>query len=341
MNDTFLETEVGDDTVEVAAGGFDRARPLRRGDVLAARYEIQALLGRGGMASVYRAYDRVTEETIAVKVLDPERSVGRGWVEHLGRELRHARRIQHPNVCRVFDFFEDGGRCFLTMELALLGSLRDTLSAGGERSLAERLADARGIIDGVAAIHGAGVVHRDLKPENILRGADGRLMVSDLGVAVREDVTTQPSGAAGTRAYMAPEVFFDDRVSKAGDVWSLGVALYELLQGARPAWVGTGRGRRLTVPAVRVASEGELLALCSACLTEDPARRLPDGAAVRDRFDGIVGRMARPRWRPWAVAGVLCALVLGALLVGPHMAGAADGREENVTPAVSGLPPSW
>src|SRR5438045_822027 len=149
------------------------------------------------MASVYGEFELVTEETIAVKVLVPERSAGRGWVEHLGRELRHARRIQHPNVCRVFDFFEDDGRCFLTMELAPGGTLRDTLEGDQtSRTTAERLADARALIDGVAAIHASGVVHRDLKPENVLRASDGRLMVSDLGVATRADVTTHSGGGA-------------------------------------------------------------------------------------------------------------------------------------------------
>src|SRR5688572_17050480 len=140
-NDAFYETDAN----TLKLGHEDHPRSvrspdLRRGDVLAARYEIQELLGSGGMASVYRAFDRVHEQTIAIKVLDPERSAGRTWVEHLGRELRHARRIQHPSVCRVFDFFEDEDRCFLTMEFAPRGTLRETLDAAGEtRSLSERL----------------------------------------------------------------------------------------------------------------------------------------------------------------------------------------------------------
>jgi serine/threonine protein kinase len=246
-NDAHQQTEPTDHLAHEEQRTAPRSTELQHGDVLAARYEIQALIGTGGMASVYRAFDRVTEQTIAIKVLDDDRSAGRAWVEHLGRELRHARRIKHPNVCQVFDF-EDDGRCFLTMELAPRGTLRDTLEGDGARPLAQRLTDAGAVIEGVAAIHEAGVVHRDLKPENVLRAADGHLMVSDLGVAVRAaDVTTHPGGPAGTRSYMAPELSYGDKATTASDVWSLGLILHEILFGGRPEWTLTGAGRRLSV----------------------------------------------------------------------------------------------
>jgi serine/threonine protein kinase len=283
---------------------------LRRGDILAARYEIQELLGTGGMASVYRAFDRVTEQTIAIKLLDQDRSAARGWVEHLGRELRLARRIKHLNVCQVFDFFEDTGRCFLTMELAPGGNLRDALDESVLRPLAERLTDARAVIDGVAAIHDAGIVHRDLKPENVLRAADGRLMVSDLGVAVRVDMTTHSGGMAGTRSYMAPELVFGEKATKASDVWSLGVTLHEVLFGCRPEWSFAGEVRRLNVPEGALKSPmRDVFRVCAECLVQTPGKRLRDGEAVRRRFEeAVIGRRSPRRWRVALITASLLTL---------------------------------
>ena len=290
---------------------------LQRGDVLAARYEIQDLLGTGGMASVYRAFDRVSEQTIAIKVLDDDRSAGRAWVELLGRELRHSRRVKHPNICQVFDFSEEGGRCFLTMELAPGGTLRATLDAsGGQRPLTERLADARAVIDGVAAIHEAGVVHRDLKPENLLRAADGRLMVADLGVAVRADLTTHSGGPAGTRSYMAPELLFGEKASRASDVWSLGVILHEILFGARPEWSMAGTVRRLNVPAAATGTTLPGLArLCAACLVEMPDKRIPDALALRRRFDEAMRGGPSRRSRIALFVGVASLILTAATLL--------------------------
>lgn len=289
---------------------------LKAGDVLASRYEIQQWLGTGGMASVYRAFDRVTEQTIAIKLLDPARSTGPAWVEHLGRELRHARRIKHPNVCQVFDFFEDEGRCFLTMELAPGGTLRAGLKAPpADRPLADRLADARAVIEGLTAIHEAGVVHRDLKPENVLRARDGRLMISDLGVAVRADLTTHSGGAAGTRTYMAPELFFGDKATKASDIWSLGIVLHELFFGCRPEWTASRKNRYLRVPAgVSGPLERRLLGLCTACLAESPEDRLRDGAAARRRFEGILRGWIQLTWRVPVMAVAAASLAVALVL---------------------------
>ena len=187
-------------TVEVA-----EIAPIRPKLVLAERYAVQRIIGRGGMGIVVRARDRTLDETVAIKILRTEYAGERVWSERLAREVKLARQIQHPNVCRMFDFEQADGRVFLVMELADGGSLRDEILAGKVegRSFADRLADARAVGGRAAAIHDAGIVHRDLSPQNVLRMADGRLVLSDFGLATdRSESTTSLHG--GTVAYMAP-----------------------------------------------------------------------------------------------------------------------------------------
>jgi serine/threonine protein kinase len=318
-NDASFETEPTDRLSEVERPTPARRRELERGEVLGARYEIQGLLGKGGMASVYRAFDRVSEQTIAIKVLDEDRSAGHGWVENLGRELRHARRIKHPNVCPVFDFSESEGRCFLTMELAPRGTLRSSLEA--DRLLADRVADARAVIEGVAAIHEAGVVHRDLKPENMLRAADGHLMVSDLGVAIRADLTTQSGGPAGTRSYMAPELLYGEKATRASDVWSLGVVLHEIFFSRRPEWVVVGGTRRLKPPSGAPGSSLRgLWRLCASCLADVPDKRLVDGMALRRLFEEAISGRRLGRRRLSLLVGAPLLLLLPALFLASRAA---------------------
>src|SRR4051812_28248086 len=175
------------------------------GPVLADRYVVERELGRGGDGTVYLALDRAGATRVAIKRFDaapsPEQAAGGPL-----RELRLGRAVNHPNVCRVFDFFEAEGRWFLTMEYAPGGTLRTVVGdAAVTRPLADRVADARAIVAGVAAIHAAGFLHRDIKPENVLRMEDGRLVVSDFGLARARDKLTASSNTAGTPGYQAPE----------------------------------------------------------------------------------------------------------------------------------------
>ena len=216
---------------------YDRAAAgeLTRGFVLAGRYEVQALLGRGGMGVVVRAFDRVIGEDVAIKVLRPEYAQDRRWTDRLAREVKLARTIQHPNVCRIFDFGEADGHSYITMELASGGTLRDAIAGAADRPVEDRVADATAVIHGLAAIHAAGIVHRDVTPQNILRMGDGRLVVSDFGLAsIATGTTTSIHG--GTIAYMAPEVLQGAGAANfASDVWGLGIIVWEVLTGVRPA----------------------------------------------------------------------------------------------------------
>jgi hypothetical protein len=290
---------------------------LSAGTVLAARYDIRQTLGRGGMGIVFLAHDRVLREDVALKVLRPEYAAERRWTDRLAREVRLARQIRHPNVCRIFDFEEADGHTFIVMELAPGGTLRSELEGGmmRARSLAARVADARAIVAGLTAIHDAGVVHRDVNPQNVLRMADGRLVVSDFGLAVGVGETTT-SIQGGTVAYMSPEVVRGGRASFESDVWSLGVVLHEVVFGQKPNW-RSPTSFELEAPAVGrqfTREEAAVLQACRDCTTADRARRPRRAGDVAARLAGRGQRSTR-RWRrAFVYGGLALALAVGGAL---------------------------
>jgi len=268
---------------------------LRYGSVLAGRYQIEAALGQGGSGTVYRAWDRVLGEAIAVKVLRPDRAAERSWIKRLAREVKLARVIRHPNVCRIFELGHSDGHWFVTMELGAGGTLRDLLQdkAAAQRPLAQRLSDARAICAGLAAIHAVGIIHRDVTPQNVLRLADGRLVLSDFGLAIPMTANTTMHG--GTPNYMPPETLLGSRGDQRSDVWQLGVILHEVLFGARPTFHHEGDSAKMRWPLPIEASsvEEELARLCADCLASNPAGRPATAMVVTGRLAAAEG--ARPR----------------------------------------------
>ena len=266
---------------------------------LAARYLVGELLGRGGMANVWRATDRETNRAIAIKVLKPELAADPRWIARLQREVALARRIQHPNVCRVFDVVRSGVDVFVTMELATRGSLRRLLEAGVTRSWQERVADVRAVVAGLAAVHQAGLVHRDLTPQNLLRMDDNRLVVADFGLATDPAQTTAVVG--GTPLYVPPEVALGARPSFAADVWQLGVVMHEVLFGARPTWEerSDSRSPRWPVGSQAAAVERAFAGVCVRCLADRPSAR-PQAAWVVWHEILAAERMAHAS-RRWSV----------------------------------------
>ncbi len=328
--------------------------PVRRGMVLAERWAIEEILGQGGMGIVVRARDRALGVTVAIKIVRAELAGDRSWAERLAREVKLARQIHHPNVCRVFDFGQDVARVFLVMELSTKGTLRDELRAREEyaaRPLADRLADARAVAEGLAAIHAAGIVHRDVSPQNVLRMDDGRLVVSDFGLAT-DDVDSTTSILGGTIAYMAPElVRGGGRASMASDVWALGVVIHEIVFGERPTWREPGRRRcgapspgRPLMPQERAAFE-----IARACTAVDSGKRTVTAAEVAR----MLGEGTRPRraWRhrisPRALAiatSVVVAAATGLAWVGARPS--ADVAPHPKTPqspliVATGEPADW
>jgi Tol biopolymer transport system component len=268
----------------------ERAPEIKPGDLLAGRYQIEAVIGKGGSGVVLRAYDRVSATVVAVKVLKPGLSHDPRWEKRFQRELRLGRPVRHPNVCRIFDIADDSdGYRFLTMEYATGGTLRDLIKTNQSlRPLEDRLADAASAIAGLAAIHAAGIVHRDVKPDNILRMDDGRLVLSDFGLATDLPNSTMVSVFVGTPHYMAPEVREGDPATARSDVWSLGVVLHEIFFGKRPEKksVRSVSGVSRTSKASTSSTiERAMLALCTRCLANDPADRPEDARAVQRLFD--------------------------------------------------------
>ena len=290
-----------DSVTEVAEESFVRERPpdIERGTVLAGRYQIEDIIGRGGSGIVLRVFDRTAQNVVALKVLKSELARDAKWEKRFSRELRLGRPIQHPNVCRIFDIGEADGHRFLTMELARGGSLRDELKQGGaaERSLEEKMADAKAVVAGLAALHAAGVVHRDFKPDNLLRMEDGRLVLSDFGLATDSANAPGVTVLIGTPHYMAPEVLAGEPATSRSDVWALGVVLHEIFFRRRPERRSVsfdGSGRAPLRP--RSSTERAMLDLCERCLVETPLDRPTDATVVAKMFD-TAGPSGRKLWK--------------------------------------------
>ncbi|HET7523876.1 MAG TPA: serine/threonine-protein kinase [Acidimicrobiales bacterium] len=206
-------------------------------DEIAGRYQPRELIGRGGMGDVHAGWDRRLERPVAIKTLRADVAAELSARRRFESEARSAARLVHPNVVAVYDSGEDRGIPFMVMELLPGRSLKDEISAGpmdvrSVQSLASQVLSALG------AAHSAGIVHRDIKPANILAAGDGQWKVGDFGIAksvqVHGSEETVTGLVLGTPAYVAPERLFGGDATPAGDLYSLGVILYEALAGRRP-----------------------------------------------------------------------------------------------------------
>ncbi|MBK8257067.1 MAG: protein kinase [Polyangiaceae bacterium] len=244
------------------------------------------------MGTVYRARDVELDEVVALKVLRSDLIDIPGVVDRFRREVKLARRVTHRNVARVFDIGEHNGEKFLTMELIDGEPLAERIRRA-PLSWTEALRVSLAIVEGLAAAHAAGVVHRDLKPENVLLTNDGRVVITDFGIArarIAEGDALQTSGAAvGTPAYMAPEQIEPDReVDARADVYAFGAVMFELFTGKR-AWPGenpiaVAAARLLQSPpdprAVRSDLPEVYAAIISCCMQRRPSDRFPSAEAV-------------------------------------------------------------
>ena len=204
------------------------------GLVIAERYRLIALLGRGGMGEVYRADDLSLGSPVALKFL-PEAKTDEYTLERFRNEVRIARRISHPNVCRVYDIGQADDRVFLSMEYVDGEDLSSLLRRIGRLPSDKALEIARKICAGLAAAHDKGVLHRDLKPANIMLDGRGEALIMDFGLAgIAHEIEDVRSG---TPAYMAPEQLSGKEVTVRSDIYSLGLVLYELFTG-KPAFDG-------------------------------------------------------------------------------------------------------
>jgi len=216
-------TEAGEETVDLPEGlGF-----FSMGQVLGDRYEILEMLGRGGMGEVWRAFDLKLRVEVGLKALREELFQSERRLELLRQEVRAAREIVSPNVCRIFDLIEIDGRELVSMEYVDGATLLGVLQERGPLELKEAQDIASQFLAGLEAIHKAGLVHRDVKPENIMLTRAGRVVVMDFGLARGPE--SGAGSVSGTPAYMAPEHAAGSDVDARADVYSAGVVLAEMV----------------------------------------------------------------------------------------------------------------
>jgi serine/threonine-protein kinase len=307
-----IARRISSDSIPV--GGFTP------GAILAGRYRVIGLLGRGGMGEVYRADDLKLGQPVALKFLprvlaeDPVRR------ERFFAEVRITRQLAHPNICRVYDIAEFEGQHFLSMEYIDGEDLASLIQRIGHLSNEKALDIARQLVAGLAAAHDRGVLHRDLKPANIMLDGRGRVRITDFGLAVASGEEAESAEMYGTPAYMAPEQFAGKGASVRSDIYALGLILYEIYCG------------RKVFTAATLAE-----------LREQKETLTPSAPSeIRQGIDPIVERVIvrcldrDPRGRPASAAQLAATLPGGdplaaALAAGetpsPEMVAAAGGRE--------------
>ena len=262
--------------------------------MLAARYRIVGLLGRGGMGEVYRAEDLKLGQTVALKFLPPDVADRADRLARFHQEVRLARQVSHPNVCRVHDIGETGGQHFLSMEYIDGEDLASLLRRIGRLPSDKAIELARQLCAGLAAAHARGVLHRDLKPANVLIDGRGRAHLVDFGLAGLTGQGHDAHEIAGTPGYMAPEQLHDGNVTTRTDVYALGLVLYEMFTGRR-ALAGDGarlgarapRGAAPSIPPSHISDlDPSIDRVIMRCLEQDPDRRPPSAIAVAAALSG-------------------------------------------------------
>ncbi len=272
------------------------------GTVLAARYRIVSILGRGGMGEVYRADDLKLGVPVALKLLPQATDQLGAKLSQLFEEVKVARQVAHPNVCRVYDVGEADGLHFISMEFIDgedLASLRRRI---GRLPMERAVEIGLELCGGLEAIHREGILHRDLKPSNLMVDGEGQARITDFGLARLVESISGPDARCGTPAYMAPEQLAGREVSVASDLYALGLVLYELATGQRAFEVKSAadldrlqRDEAPEPPSRRLEGfDPAVERVILHCLEEDPAARPASAAEVAE----ALGRSAVLGWRP-------------------------------------------
>jgi hypothetical protein len=256
-------------------GPIDNARFVP-GDIVAGRYRIAGLLGRGGMAEVYRADDLRLSQPVALKFLAESLARNGAALARFHREVSVARQISHRHVCRVYDIGEHAGMHFLSMEYIRGEELSSLLKRIGRLPTDKAVETARQLCGGLAAIHAAGVLHRDLKPANIMLDEHGNVRITDFGIVALSEGVSGGEAMMGTPAYMSPEQRSGGELTTRSDLYSLGLVFHEFFTGKRPS--------QMTTPTVDLDPLVERV--IRRCLEEDPARRPASALQVAAALPG-------------------------------------------------------
>ncbi len=264
------------------------------GTLLGGRYRIIALLGRGGMGEVYRATDLTLGQSVALKFLPEEAARDQRVLERFHGEVRVARQVSHPNVCRVYDIGQAEGAPFISMEYVDGEDLASLLTRIGRLPAGKAVETARKICAGLAAAHDRGIIHRDLKPQNIMLNKRGEVVIMDFGLAAIANQLSAADVRSGTPAYMAPEQLKGAEVTARSDIYALGLVLYELFTGKRPYDAKTVRQMLELQEAAHLTSMTSVAAdidpavekAVRRCLDPDPSKRPPTALAVAAALPG-------------------------------------------------------
>ena len=305
------------------------------------RYEIQKELGRGGMATVYQAYDPRTRRQVALKVLPQAFLDKPGLRARFQREAETIARLKHPNVVEVYDFGDQEGQPYLVMRLMQGGSLKDKLGQG-PLTVAQTLPILQGVAEALDAAHQLGIIHRDLKPDNILFDQYGNPFLSDFGIAKLGETHATLTGeeAIGTPHYVSPEqAQGNSTVDGRSDIYSLGVVLFEMLTGNRPYDAETPLQvmmQHIMAPVPKISRQGKDLPLgcdeiVGKALAKAPDDRFQTAVSLVDELSTVretVRRETRRRWGLWLGGTVGVLLLLGLIggwvlnhgLIGPDTA---------------------
>jgi tetratricopeptide (TPR) repeat protein/TolB-like protein/tRNA A-37 threonylcarbamoyl transferase component Bud32 len=316
---------------------------LSGGELLAGRFRIVRFIAGGGMGEVYEAEDQELRERVAIKTIRPEILTQPNAVARFKREVHLARKVTHPNVCRIFDIFRhrpEGGSAqeeivFISMELLQGETLGAQLKADGRMNVGQALPLVQQMASALTAAHAMGIVHRDFKPGNVLLvGAPGkwRAVVTDFGLAlssVASDETGSLSigqGLLGTPAYMSPEQIEGRPATAASDIYALGLVIYEMVTCARPFHGETPISAALkrlseTPTPPRTFEPGLSLAWQSVilrCLERDPAKRFSNAEevarAISSEHPGVTPWPASRTGVTWIMAAAMAAVLLSAAI---------------------------
>jgi beta-lactam-binding protein with PASTA domain/tRNA A-37 threonylcarbamoyl transferase component Bud32 len=315
------------------------------GDVLGGRYRLVELLGQGGMATIYRATDAQLGREVAVKVLHPEYGRDPAFVARFKQEAQSAASLSHPNIVGVYDFGTDADGPYIVMELVDGEDVATLLARNGPLPPRQAARLAAEVAHALAAAHARGIVHRDVKPGNVLVSSDGRVKVTDFGIARAwaDARLTLPGVTLGSVHYFSPEQALGEQATEASDIYSLGIVLYELLSGRRP-WEGDSAAAvamaRISAPpplvsAVRPNVPPVLEEIDRRALSPDPAARFASAQAMADALEAFLDEGAARAVPP--VAAVAAATAAQSYPPDAYAGGPAGTVPPGSQPAASPL----
>jgi len=320
---------------------------FHEGDVLGGRYEIQKLLGMGGMGAVYKARDMEVERMVGLKVIRPDLAGNPAILARFKQELVLARQVTHKNIVRIYDLNEADGVKFITMEFIEGEDLRTILTRSGKLTPDDAVSIITQVCAGLQAAHSEGVIHRDLKPGNIMRDNSGRVVIMDFGLArsLQGDGMTQTGMMIGTMEYMSPEQAMGKELDARSDEFAVGLILYELLTGFMPYQADSAiaslvkRTQEQVTPLVQVDSTipQELSDVVCRCLERDSQARFASveelakeleiwqgkrprseqSVAVRPAAPAVAGTAQRLPMK-WLAAGGAAVVLVAGLLMARH-----------------------